>query len=360
MFRGFALVVLLYCHKQLPQISTAFARSCCKPPKSDMGLCCSRGKLPPHLAVKYAALRPSIDGGDLPSAHQSCEFIRSFDNSLWLFSRTWQPHDKSSVWATLMIVHGTVDHSGVYAELGEFLAMQGVAVFASDMRGWGRSDGEPLYVDSIDSFMGDIVSDYQRIHAAGSPYAKVRSRFLLGKSIGGLFAAWTAAEHVSKWTGLIGLSGAFQIDPSVKPSAVALMFVKAMATCAPKMGLKPPFDPKLIVSDTEALRAWERDPLVSRGKLLGFPSRFSCGFLLASCCGSGGPSSIGYLESTSISAEHSPRVLEAPRDVGTLRGASCVQGTHAKGPTAPFSGSLRATSGRCFDFRKNSQVTLLL
>ena len=43
-----------------------------------------------------------------------------------------------------MIVHGTVDHSGVYSELGQFLAAQGVAVFASDMRGWGRSDGEPL------------------------------------------------------------------------------------------------------------------------------------------------------------------------------------------------------------------------
>ncbi|CAE7865160.1 MGLL [Symbiodinium necroappetens] len=234
-----------------------------------MGLCCSRTKLPPHLAVKYSAACPPINGDDLQDSEQlqqSCEFNRSFDNSLWLFSRAWQPREKS-VWATLMIVHGTVDHSGVYAELGEFLAMQGVAVFASDMRGWGRSDGEALYVDNIDSFMGDILSDYQRIHSSGSPYANVTSRFLLGKSIGGLFAAWTAAQHRGKWTGLIGLSGAFQIDPSVKPSAAALALVRAIASCAPKLGLKPPFDPKLIVSDSGALEAWERDPLVSRGKL---------------------------------------------------------------------------------------------
>ena len=46
----------------------------------------------------------------------------------------------------MRIVHGTVDHSGVYAELGAALAQHGVAVFASDMRGWGRSDGERLYV----------------------------------------------------------------------------------------------------------------------------------------------------------------------------------------------------------------------
>ena len=240
-----------------------------------MGLCCSRTKLPPHLAVKYSAACPPINGDDLQDSEQlqqSCEFNRSFDNSLWLFSRAWQPREKS-VWATLMIVHGTVGHSGVYAELGEFLAMQGVAVFASDMRGWGRSDGEALYVDSIDSFMGDILSDYQRIHSSGSPYANVTSRFLLGKSIGGLFAAWTAAQHRGKWTGLIGLSGAFQIDPSVKPSAAALALVRAIASCAPKLGLKPPFDPKLIVSDSGALEAWERDPLVSRGKPLGLKAQ---------------------------------------------------------------------------------------
>lgn len=166
-----------------------------------------------------------------------------------------------------MIVHGTVDHSGVYDELGTYLSAKGVAVFASDMRGWGYSDGEPLYVDQIDSFLGDIVSDYQRIHQAGSLCGNVTQRFLLGKSIGGLFAAWAAAEHQDKWTGLIGLSGAYQVDAAVKPSALVLAFVKALAYLAPKMPLKRAFDPKLIVSDAAALRAWEDDPLVSRGRI---------------------------------------------------------------------------------------------
>ena len=236
-----------------------------------MGQCCCRASLPSHLAVKYSAHHPAPDSNDecpTGKVKTSCQFTRSFDNSLWLFSRAWQPRDKSLTWATLMIVHGTVDHSGVYAELGQSLAMQGVAVFASDMRGWGRSDGEPLYVDSVTTFMGDILSDYQRIHGSGSPYEHVSSRFLLGKSIGGLFAAWTAAEH-HNWTGFIGLSGAFQIDPAVKPSAIARMLVKAIATCAPKLGLKPPFDPKLIVNDAQALKTWEQDSLVSRGKSLG-------------------------------------------------------------------------------------------
>jgi len=233
-----------------------------------MGLCFSRGKMPPHTAVQYGAARPPTAADDVSASgetQQSGEFHKSFDSRLWLFTRSWQPRE-TGIWATLMIVHGTVDHSGVYAELGKYLASQGIAVFASDMRGWGRSDGEALYVDSIDSFMGDIIADYDRIHSA-EPYKHVKARYLLGKSIGGLFAAWTVAEHSSKWTGLIGLSGAFQIDPSVKPSPAALMFVQALAACAPKFPFKQPFDPKLIVSDEEALEEWRQDPLVSRGKL---------------------------------------------------------------------------------------------
>lgn len=215
-----------------------------------------------HCAVKY--------GHDMPAVPEECsngEFNRSFDDRLWLFTRSWKPASDKAIWATLMIVHGTVDHSGVYDELGTYLSAKGVAVFASDMRGWGYSDGEPLYVDQIDSFLGDIVSDYQRIHQAGSPCGNVTQRFLLGKSIGGLFAACGAAEHQDKWTGLIGLSGVYQVDAAVKPSALVLAFVKALAYLAPKMPLKRAFDPKLIVSDAAALRAWEDDPLVSRGRI---------------------------------------------------------------------------------------------
>jgi len=213
-----------------------------------------------HCAVKYGDTAPA-----LPEECGNGEFHRSFDDRLWLFTRSWRPEGKT--WATLMIVHGTVDHSGVYEELGKSLSAKGVAVFASDMRGWGYSDGEPLYVDDIQSFVGDIVADYERIHQPGSPYADVSARFLLGKSIGGLFTAWAAAQYQDKWTGLIGLSGAFQVDEAMKPSTLTLMLVKSLAWLMPKMPLRQLFDPKLIVSDEDALKAWERDPLVSRGKI---------------------------------------------------------------------------------------------
>lgn len=167
-----------------------------------------------------------------------------------------------------MIVHGTVDHSGFYAELGEHLAAQGVAVFASDMRGWGLSDGEPLYFHDIEVFSRDVVADYERIHGNGSGYAGVSSRFLLGKSIGGLITAWTASRNPGMWTGLIGLSGAYQLKTGFMLGGILLRAcLRAAALFVPKLPLRRPFDPQLITSDAAELEAWRQDPLVSHGKL---------------------------------------------------------------------------------------------
>jgi len=225
-----------------------------------MGGCFGR---PHHKAWKYGEAKPEVPKVD----ERAGDFHRSGDDRLWLFSRRWEPSEPHKAWATLMIVHGTVDHSGVYAELAETLVARGVAVFASDMRGWGRSDGEPLYFHDISVFADDVVDDYRRIHGDSSPYADVRARFLLGKSVGGLVTAWLAAREPALWCGLVGLSGAYALSPEQQPTACRAMALRALATLSPKLPLRRPFDPTMIVSDHAALQAWRDDPLVSHGRV---------------------------------------------------------------------------------------------
>mmetsp|Transcript_1786 Transcript_1786/g.4019 ORF Transcript_1786/g.4019 Transcript_1786/m.4019 type:complete len:331 (+) Transcript_1786:138-1130(+) len=220
-----------------------------------------------HRPEKYGPATSSPPPQLFGDGAGSESFYRSSDGRLWLHMRAWEPQDKSKTWATLLICHGTVDHSGVYHELAEKLCEKGIAVFAADLRGWGRSDGQPLHVASLDVLAEDVVHDYWRLHGTGAPYAHVRSRFLLGKSIGGLITAWAACKHPDLWTGLIGLSGAYDISPAMRPRPVAVLLLKAIWSFLPKCRVRRPFDPKLIVSDSEALRRWEQDPLVSRGKL---------------------------------------------------------------------------------------------
>lgn len=225
---------------------------------------------PPHRPIKYLdakrapAVPPGVNG----------QFNRSFDDRLWLFTRQWEPPADEPVKATLIINHGTVDHSGAYQELGERLAREGIAVFAPDMRGWGLSDGEPMYIDAMDNFVRDVVSHYERIHSPDH-HGRVRSRFLLGKSIGGLIGAMTVASHPDLFRGLIGLSGAFKVDPAQVPPAPVLAVLRLLARMFPKKGFRQPFDPKLITSDPKALHHWERDPLASKQKItLGYAVEF--------------------------------------------------------------------------------------
>lgn len=169
--------------------------------------------------------------------------------------------------ATLMILHGTVDHSGVYREIGQRLAAKGIAVFAMDQRGWGLSDGESMYVDSMENFVADVDTFYQYIHTHDR-YSKVKSRFLLGKSLGGLVTAFAALSYPSHWTGLIGLSGAYDVNPKRgDPSIIAKGLLGLLGYISPKLPLLPLFDDHLLVKDNEALQRFRQDELSCKDKL---------------------------------------------------------------------------------------------
>jgi acylglycerol lipase len=179
-----------------------------------------------------------------------------------LFHRKWEPPEDVTVKATLMILHGTVDHSGVYSELGKALSAQGIAVIALDQRGWGLSDGESMYMYDVDTYVEDLVHVYQHIHRPEGRYHSVSARFLLGKSMGGTVSAYAVVKYPEHWTGLLGLSGAYELDPSAGiPSPVILSILQAFAHLTPKIPFKPLFDPELLVPDETALKGFHDDPL---------------------------------------------------------------------------------------------------
>lgn len=193
---------------------------------------------------------------------QKGEFIRSFDDQLWLFQRSWIP--EKQIVATLMILHGTVDHSGVYHELAVELNKAGIAVFCCDMRGWGLSDGEAYYFHDVNTFVLDVEAQYTRIH---EEFKDVTHRFLLGKSIGGLLAAYTCCSSTVHFDGLIGLSGAFAVDKIMVPSTPVLALLSSLNVVMPKLPLKPLMASSMLVSDETAALEWEADPLVHRERL---------------------------------------------------------------------------------------------
>lgn len=221
-------------------------------------------KLPPHLPIKYG-FDQSLPPPEAPD--NNAQFTASSDHRLWLYHRQWEPKQRVPIVATLMILHGTVDHSGVYDELAGQLTRHGIAVIAPDLRGWGRSDGESMYFHDMDTFVSDVNHLYTTIHSKPR-YQTVKARFLLGKSLGGIVAAYCVANYPDQWTGLLGLSGAYSTGDGIhKAPIVAMTILDTLSPWLAKISLKKLFDEHLIVSDAAALHAWKDDDLCSKDKV---------------------------------------------------------------------------------------------
>lgn len=94
--------------------------------------------------------------------------------------------------ALLFYIHGIQSHAGWLFQTGSELARRGVAVFALDRRGSGRSGGLRGDVPSLDL----LLDDYSRaLEAARAQYRDV-SVTLLGQSLGGsVLAGLVTAGH---------------------------------------------------------------------------------------------------------------------------------------------------------------------
>src|SRR5688572_21510750 len=72
-------------------------------------------------------------------------------NGRGIFVRWWRPDTQAR--AVVAICHGVNSHSGYYIWAAERLVERGFAVYALDLPGRGKSDGERFYVESIDEYI---------------------------------------------------------------------------------------------------------------------------------------------------------------------------------------------------------------
>lgn len=122
-----------------------------------------------------------------------------------LFLRSWRPAGAAR--GVVVIVHGFNAHSGQYQWVAGQLVDLGLAVYAPDLRGRGRSGGERFYVEKFGDYVSDV-SGAVEIARARQPGLPV---FLLGHSAGGVVSCVYALENQDKLAGLICESFAFQV-----------------------------------------------------------------------------------------------------------------------------------------------------
>jgi acylglycerol lipase len=167
--------------------------------------------------------------------------------------RSWRPEAKAR--GVVAIVHGVKSHSGYYGWAAEQLVGSGLAVYALDLHGRGKSDGDRLYLEKIDDYLDDVdtLVTLAGLREPGLPI------FLLGHSAGGVISCVYALEHQAKLAGLICESFAFQVAaPDVVVAVVKLL--SRVAPHLPVLNLKN----RDFSRDPRVVQAMDDDPLVAR------------------------------------------------------------------------------------------------
>jgi acylglycerol lipase len=140
-----------------------------------------------------------------------------------IFTRTWRPSGKPR--GVVIISHGFNSHSGQYFWVAEQFLTAGLAVYALDHRGRGKSGGERFYVEKFTDYVDDLATfiQFAKSQEPGLPV------FLLGHSARGVVSCQYTAQHQAELAGLICESFAFQVPAP----DVVLAVLKGLSHLAP-------------------------------------------------------------------------------------------------------------------------------
>jgi len=168
----------------------------------------------------------------------------------------YRPDTSTAPAASIVLMHGLGEHSGRYQHVAAFFCARGFAVRAYDHRGHGRSGGARGDVPQEDTLLNDavqVIADWnQKRGASAAP------PFLLGHSMGGLFAARFAVAQLLPLSGLILSSPALALPLS----APQKLLLKILSTIAPGLAVGNGLKQRYLSHDAAVVEAYRNDPLV--------------------------------------------------------------------------------------------------
>lgn len=167
---------------------------------------------------------------------------------------------EGSAKALAVVVHGIIEHSGRYGEMAAALNRAGIAVWAPDNRGHGRSCGTRVWVDRFDRYAEDLSCVVAEARAA-HPDLPI---FLFGHSMGALIVLRAAPLMPETPTGLI-LSA-----PPISVAAALFPWLRNVAAFGsrwfPWLRLVR-LGSSMLSRDAEVVAQFRADPLVFHGRI---------------------------------------------------------------------------------------------
>ena len=181
------------------------------------------------------------------------DFFNGYDDTE-LYYQVWEPEAKPR--AVIQIVHGLGEYSTRYINVVNKIVPEGYIIYASDLRGHGKSKGIRAYIKKFDDYIKDQ-DIFTKLIQKNHPDLPI---FLLGHSMGSIISKIYVGRGETPFKGLI-LSGAgTKIGGSTNAFLKAI--AKLMSLLAPKATISPDIKGEDVSHDPEVIKNYDEDPLI--------------------------------------------------------------------------------------------------
>ena len=160
----------------------------------------------------------------------------------------------------VVLSHGLGEHAGRYHHVAQRFGAEGLAVFALDHRGHGRSGGKRVYLRDISEYVGDF---HTLVGIAVATFPEL-PRIVLGHSMGGGIVFSYGVEYPDEYSAMVLSGPAVSAQSGVSP--VLVVVAKLLGSIAPGMPVET-LDADAVSRDPEVVAAYRADPLVWHGKV---------------------------------------------------------------------------------------------
>jgi alpha-beta hydrolase superfamily lysophospholipase/SAM-dependent methyltransferase len=186
------------------------------------------------------------------------EHSMTLDDGLELFYRAWIPSEPTH--KALVIFHRGHEHSGRLIDVVRDLRLRGIAVFAWDARGHGRSEGKRGYASTFGRLTKD--ADAFIRHISETHGVRLEDIVVLGHSVGAVTVAAWVHDYAPPIRAMVLVTPALRVRLYIPFARTALRLMRFFIR-------KPMFvssyvKGRLLTHDEEQARRYDEDPLISR------------------------------------------------------------------------------------------------
>ena len=187
------------------------------------------------------------------------EHVMLLEDGTELFYRAWIPSEPTR--KSLIIFHRGHEHSGRLEDVVSGLHLRGIAVFAWDARGHGRSGGPRGYASTF----GQITRDADEFirHISTTHGMPLRDMVVLGHSVGAVTVSAWVHDYAPPIRAMVLVTPALRVRLYVPFARQALRLLRLLSRRKPRF-VSSYVKGRLLTHDEEQARKYDEDPLISR------------------------------------------------------------------------------------------------